>query len=149
MKLNRCPDIPMWLAISLITSVVVCVVFYKEISFTGSDQINEVLKTLITLFGTLLGFVLTLMAIVISLIDKRMIKNMVESGNYSNLLQSSKTLSLLFFLSIAIFLIALMFEKNQSYAYLLSIAMTVIVAVFSLRTAYKFFQIFKHIESSS
>lgn len=109
-------------------------------------MINEVLKTLITLYGTMLGFVLTLMAIVISLIDKRLIKNMVKSGHYNNLLMSSKLLSLLYFLSIAIYLVALMFIERQPAMFLLSIGATIFTAVYSLRTAYKFFQIFKHID---
>lgn len=131
---------------SLIISVALCIPLYNEILNTSSIMINEVLKTLITLFGTMLGFVLTLMAIVISLIDKRLIKNMVKSGHYNNLLMSSKLLSLLYFISIAIYLVALMVTVRQPSAFLISIGATLITAIYSLRTAYKFFQIFKHIE---
>lgn len=146
MKSNRYAEISIWLVISLAVSVTVCFVFYNGIVDIAPPMMNEVLKTLITLFGTMLGFVLTLMAIVISLIDKRLIKNMVKSGHYNNLLMSSKTLSLLYFVSITIYLIALMFTESQSPVFLLSIGATVFVAIYSLRTAYKFFQIFKHID---
>lgn len=146
MKSNKYAEIIRWLAISLVISVTLCVLLYDEIICSSSIMINEVLKTLITLYGTMLGFVLTLMAIVISLIDKRLIKNMVQSGHYNNLLMSSKLLSLLYFLSIAIYLVALMFTERQPVMFLLSIGATVFTAVYSLRTAYKFFQIFKHIE---
>lgn len=146
MKLNKYAEILKWLVLSLIISVALCILLYNEILNTSSIMINEVLKTLITLFGTMLGFVLTLMAIVISLIDKRLIKNMVKSGHYNNLLMSSKLLSLLYFISIAIYLIALMVTVRQPSAFLISIGATLITAIYSLRTAYKFFQIFKHIE---
>ena len=146
MKLNKYAEILKWLALSLIISVALCILLYNEILNTSSIMINEVLKTLITLFGTMLGFVLTLMAIVISLIDKRLIKNMVKSGHYNNLLMSSKLLSLLYFISIAIYLVALMVTVRQPSAFLISIGATLITAIYSLRTAYKFFQIFKHIE---
>lgn len=146
MKLNKYAETLKWLALSLIISVALCIFLRNEIIGTSSVMINEVLKTLITLFGTMLGFVLTLMAIVISLIDKRLIKNMVKSGHYDNLLMSSKLLSLLYFISIAIYLVALMVTVRQPSAFLISIGATLITAIYSLRTAYKFFQIFKHIE---
>lgn len=146
MKLNKYAETLKWLALSLIISVALCIFLRNEIIGTSSVMINEVLKTLITLFGTMLGFVLTLMAIVISLIDKRLIKNMVKSGHYDNLLMSSKLLSLLYFISIAIYLVALMVTVRQTSAFLISIGATLITAIYSLRTAYKFFQIFKHIE---
>lgn len=146
MKSNKYAEIIKWLALSLVISVALCAFLYNEILSTSSVMINEVLKTLITLFGTMLGFVLTLMAIVISLIDKRLIKNMVKSGHYNNLLMSSKLLSLLYFISIAIYLVALMVTVRQPSVFLISIGATLITAMYSLRTAYKFFQIFKHIE---
>ena len=146
MKLNKYAETLKWLALSLIISVALCIFLRNEIIGTSSVMINEVLKTLITLFGTMLGFVLTLMAIVISLIDKRLIKNMVKSGHYNNLLMSSKLLSLLYFTSITIYLIALMVVNRQSTIFLISISATLVTAIYSLRTAYKFFQIFKHIE---
>lgn len=146
MKLNKYAETLKWLALSLIISVALCIFLRNEIIGISSVMINEVLKTLITLFGTMLGFVLTLMAIVISLIDKRLIKNMVKSGHYDNLLMSSKLLSLLYFISIAIYLVALMVTVRQPSAFLISIGATLITAIYSLRTAYKFFQIFKHIE---
>lgn len=146
MKSNKYAEILIWLTLSLIISVVLCAFLRNEILSTSSVMMNEVLKTLITLFGTMLGFVLTLMAIVISLIDKRLIKKMVQSGHYNNLLMSSKLLSLLYFISIAIYLVALMVTVQQPYVFLISIGATLITAIYSLRTAYKFFQIFKHIE---
>ncbi|MGO2214194.1 hypothetical protein ACTXJ2_09395 [Psychrobacter alimentarius] len=146
MKSNKYAETIKWLALSLVISVALCAFLYNEILSTSSVMINEVLKTLITLFGTMLGFVLTLMAIVISLIDKRLIKNMVKSGHYNNLLMSSKLLSLLYFISIAIYLVALMVTVRQSFIFLISIGATLVTAMYSLRTAYKFFQIFKHIE---
>lgn len=146
MKSNKYAEILKWLALSSIISVALCAFLYDEILSTSLDMSNEVLKTLITLFGTMLGFVLTLMAIVISLIDKRLIKNMVKSGHYNNLLTSSKLLSLLYFISITIYLIALMITVRQPAAFLVSIGATLTTAIYSLRTAYKFFQIFKHIE---
>lgn len=146
MKSNKYAEILIWLALSLVISVALCAFLYNEILSTSLAMINEVLKTLITLFGTMLGFVLTLMAIVISLIDKRLIKNMVQSGHYNNLLMSSKLLSLLYFISIAIYLVALMVTDWQPIMFLISIGATLFTAIYSLRTAYKFFQIFKHIE---
>ena len=146
MKSNKYAEILIWLALSLVISVALCAFLYNEILSTSPVMINEVLKTLITLFGTMLGFVLTLMAIVISLIDKRLIKNMVQSGHYNNLLMSSKLLSLLYFISIAIYLVALMVTDWQPIMFLISIGATLFTAIYSLRTAYKFFQIFKHIE---
>lgn len=146
MKSNKYAEIIQWLALSLVISVALCAFLYNEILSTSPVMINEVLKTLITLFGTMLGFVLTLMAIVISLIDKRLIKSMVKSGHYNNLLMSSKLLSLLYFISIAIYLVALMVTVRQPFIFLISIGATLITAMYSLRTAYKFFQIFKHIE---
>lgn len=146
MKSNKYAEIFKWLAYCITFSVAVCVVFYVSIVNTEFSLVNEIIKTLITLYGTLLGFVLTLMAIVISLADKPLIKNMIKSGHYINLLTSSKILSLLYFTSLAIFMITLISSFYKPVFYLASIFISVLVASYSLRTAYKFFQVFKHID---
>ncbi len=146
MKSRGSAEIYEWLGYSLAISVGVCFMFQESILSIDPNQANEVLKTLITLYGTLLGFVLTLMAIVISLSDKPIVKNMTKSGHYSNLLTSNKVLSFLYFCSLAVFMITLMINELKPQFYLISIFFTMFVAIYSLRTAYKFFQVFKHID---
>ena len=146
MKSRGSVEVYKWLGYSLTISVGVCIIFQDSILSIDPNQANEVLKTLITLYGTLLGFVLTLMSIVISLSDKDIVKNMNKSGHYLNLLTSSKVLSFLYFCSLAVFIVTLMVNELKPQFYLVSIFATLLVAVYSLRTAYKFFQVFKHID---
>lgn len=146
MKLLRFAEIIKWLVISLAVSTGLCYTFYNNILVTNTDQINEVLKTLIALYGTLLGFVLTLMAIVLSLSGKPIFKGIVNSGHYLNLHTSSKILSFLYFMSLCIFVVTLAANSYKPMLYLTSIFSSITVAVYSLRTAYKFFQVFKHVD---
>ena len=80
MKSRGSVEVYKWLGYSLTISVGVCIIFQDSILSIDPNQANEVLKTIITLYGTLLGFVLTLMAIVISLSDKDIVIGIAASG---------------------------------------------------------------------
>ncbi|WP_255504098.1 hypothetical protein [Moraxella sp. VT-16-12] len=109
-----------------------------------TDQ-RDVGKVIISLFGTFLGFLFTLLAIIASLSSHQLIKNMTVTGHYTNLMLSSKILSSLLFTVIATYLATLFFIAPQLFAWATSL--TVLTMAFGCRTIYKFFLVLNNLHS--
>lgn len=123
----------------------VCWKFYSYFLEWDIDKKLDFAKVVISLFGTLLGFLLTLLAIVISLTTNNLIQRMVQSGHYDNLILSSKILAMLYFITLIVCTIGLFTYPQYPISFVISIFFTVVATAFSIRTAFKFFQILKFI----
>lgn len=134
-----------WLLYGAVAGGFICY-FFKEFLLSQSTEfINDIFKVLIPLYGILLGFLLTLIAIVVSLAGTRLVSNLIKTNHYSNLLTNSKVLALLYFFTLITAVIGLFVRENQSAIFMSVIFLSVVLIFYSLRTAYKFFQIFHNI----
>ncbi|KAF0569138.1 hypothetical protein FQV37_331 [Psychrobacter nivimaris] len=97
------------------------------------------------MYGILLGFLLTLIAIVVSLVGTKLVSNLIKTSHYNNLLSNSKILALLYFFTLIIAVVGLFVQKYQIPVFILVIFLSIMIIVYSLRTAYKFFQIFHNV----
>lgn len=127
----------------------VCYFFKDFLLCQSTEFINDIFKVLIPLYGILLGFLLTLIAIVVSLAGTRLVSNLIKTNHYSNLLTNSKILALLYFFTLIIAVIGLFVREDQSTIFMIVIFLSIVLIFYSLRTAYKFFQIFHNISSKN
>jgi|GEM_PF-3301648 len=138
-----------WLLYGVVAGGLVCYFFKSFLLSQSTEFINDILKVLIPLYGILLGFLLTLIAIVVSLSGTRLVSNLMKTNHYSNLLTNSKVLALLYFFTLIIAVVGLFFREDQATIFMIVIFLSVVLIFYSLRTAYKFFQIFHHIGNAS
>lgn len=143
MKLNKHEEPIKWLLISSLASLCICYFFYGAFSAMSIADQRDIAKVVISLFGTFLGFLFTLLAIIISLSSHRLIKNMIATGHYANLILSSQILSILLFVTITICFFSLFFITAWFFTGL--IALVILTAIFACRTIYKFFLILRHV----
>lgn len=139
-----------YFSVSIILGITICLLSYDFVCQFKGELINDITQTLISLYGTMLGFLITSLAIILSLLENKFIKKIIQSGHYFNLLDSCKILSSLYF--IAIILLVINLFLSGSYKYYLFIAiifLSVSIVIFSMRTAYKFFQTFKFLASNN
>lgn len=143
MKLKKCKEPIKWLIISSLCGFVVCYLSYIHLAtMTLADQ-RDVAKVIISLFGTFLGFLFTLLAIIASLSSHQLIKNMTITGHYTNLMLSSKMLSILLFVPIVVYLATLFFVVPSLF--IIATTLSVSAMVFGCRTIYKFFLVLNNI----
>lgn len=138
-----------WLLYGAVVGGFVCYFFKDFLLSQSTDFINDIFKVLIPLYGILLGFLLTLIAIVVSLAGTRLVSNLIKTNHYSNLLTNSKVLALLYFFTLIIAVIGLFVREDKPTVFMIVIFLSVLLIIYSLRTAYKFFQIFHHIGIAS
>lgn len=133
-----------WLLISGLGAAIVCYLSISHLcSMTTADQ-KDFAKVIISLFGTFLGFLFALLAILTSLSSNILIKNMKITGHYDNLMLSSKALSLLLFLSIVLCIISLFYIKHFLFVSIIGLVIT--TCIFACRTTYKFFLVIENIK---
>jgi hypothetical protein len=138
-----------WLLYGAVVGGFVCYFFQDSLLSQTTEFINDIFKVLIPLYGILLGFLLTLIAIVVSLTGTRLVSNLIKTNHYSNLLTNSKVLALLYFFTLIIAVIGLFIREKQTTVFMVVVFLSVVLIFYSLRTAYKFFQIFHHIGTAS
>lgn len=138
-----------WLLYGAVAGGFVCYFFKDFLLCQSTEFINDIFKVLIPLYGILLGFLLTLIAIVVSLAGTRLVSNLIRTNHYSNLLTNSKILALLYFFTLIIAVIGLFVREDQSTIFMIVIFLSVVLIFYSLRTAYKFFQIFHNISAGN
>lgn len=138
-----------WLLYGAVSGGFVCYFFKDFLLFQSTDFINDIFKVLIPLYGILLGFLLTLIAIVVSLAGTKLVSNLIKTNHYDNLLTNSKLLALLYFCTLIIAVIGLFIREDQSAVFMVVIFLSIVLIFYSLRTAYKFFQIFHNISSEN
>lgn len=138
-----------WLLYGAVIGGFVCY-FFRGVLYTQDYVfINDIFKVLIPLYGILLGFLLTLIAIVVSLAGTRLVSNLIKTNHYKNLLTNSKILALLYFFTLIIAVVGLFVREYQPAVFVGVIFLSVLLIIYSLRTAYKFFQIFHNISAAN
>lgn len=143
MKLKKHKEPIRWLIISSLLALIVCYFVHSPLSMMSIDDQRDVVKVIISLFGTFLGFLFALLAIIMSLSSSRLIKNMMITGHYANLMLSSKILSILLFLTITICLSCLFYITPLMF--ISATGLTIFTATFACRTTYKFFLVLSNI----
>lgn len=143
MKLKKYKEPINWLLISSLCGFCVCYFACTHLAaMTLADQ-RDVAKVIISLFGTFLGFLFTLLAIIASLSSHQLVKKMTITGHYANLMLSSKILSVLLFSPIIIYLITLFFIIPPFF--IIATILSISAMVFGCRTIYKFFLVLNNI----
>lgn len=143
MKLKKHKEPIKWLLISSLSALFVCYLAYNPLSAMNIADQRDISKVIISLFGTILGFLFALLAIIMSLSSTRLIKNMNITGHYANLMLSCKILSCLLFLTIMTCLFCLFYITPLVFIGITGLA--IFTAIFAFRTAYKFFLILSNI----
>lgn len=145
MKLKQYKEPVIWLPISSLGALFICIFSSSHLdTITVNDQ-RDITKVVISLFGTFLGFLFALLAIIASLSSNTLIKNMMVTGHYLNLILSSKMLSLLLFSSIVVCLVSLFYTSQHLFISI--VGMVILTCIFAYRTTYKFFLVIGHIKT--
>lgn len=134
-----------YLMIFIGISSAICWFFRTPLLCWDIAQKLDIAKVIISLYGTLLGFLFTFLAIVISLSSNRLIQRMVQSGHYENLIISSKYLATLYFISLVALIIGLFIYQTTPASFIVGIFLSLLTILYSVRTSYKFFQILTYI----
>lgn len=132
-----------WLLISGLCGFVVCYFTHTHLATMTLANQRDVAKVIISLFGTFLGFLFTLLAIITSLSSHQLVKKMAVTGHYANLMLSSKILSILLFSPIIIYLTTLFFIAPLLF--MIATILSISAMVFGCRTIYKFFLVLNNI----
>lgn len=143
MRLKKHKEPIKWLLISSLSALFVCYLAHSPLSLMSIADQKDIAKVIISLFGTILGFLFALLAIIMSLSSTRLIKNMIITGHYANLMLSCKILSGLLFLTIMTCLFCLFHITPPVFIGVTGL--TIFTAIFACRTAYKFFLILSNV----
>lgn len=145
MRLKQYKEPIIWLLIGSCIALAVCIFSKSQLTTMAVNDQRDIAKVVISLFGTFLGFLFALLAIIASLSSNTLIKNMIITGHYFNLILSSEILSLLLFLSIVLCLISLFYIS--SFLFCSIVIMVILTCIFACRTTYKFFLVIGHIKT--
>lgn len=145
MKLKKYKEPIIWLLIGSCIALAVCIFSNSQLSLMALNDQRDIAKVIISLFGTFLGFLFALLAIIASLSSNTLIKNMIITGHYFNLIVSSEILSLLLFLSIVLCPISLFYAYSLLFCSIVGIV--ILTCIFACRTTYKFFLVIGHIKT--
>lgn len=143
MRLKKHKEPIKWLLISSLSALCVCYLAHNPLSAMSVTDQRDIAKVIISLFGTILGFLFALLAIIMSLSSTRLIKNMIITGHYANLMLSCKFLSSFLFLTIITCLFSLFYIAPLVFIGITGL--TIFTAIFAFRTAYKFFLILSNV----
>lgn len=146
MKSNKYLELVKWLTPAAVVSLAISYVFSNKLMPIPVEQQIDAAKVILSLFGTLLGFLLTLLAIVVSLSSNNLIKSMLKSGHYENLIFSSKVLAALYTITITVSLIGLFMFAYAPILFMALVFLSILTTFWATRTTYKFFQILTFID---
>ncbi|MDM1324884.1 hypothetical protein ACTL4S_07765 [Acinetobacter lwoffii] len=132
----------------ILLPIVCAYLFYNYAPFsfyadnTQTSQF-EIAKFTATISATLLGFLLTAIAVLTALMDKTLIANMRKTGHYPKFLRLALfTSSIFLIVTILAFLVLLLYRTDFSpIAFSLMIGYLVLSFLLLIRTGYSFFKI--------
>ena len=126
--------------------------FYNYASFNfnaDSSQTSqfEIAKFTATISATLLGFLLTAIAVLTALMDKTLIANMRKTGHYPKFLRLAFFTSSVFLIVTVLAFLVLLLNRTDypSMAFSLMIGFLVLALFLLIRTGYSFFKIIYHV----
>lgn len=96
--------------------------------------------------GTMLGFLVTATAIVTALTGRRLVKNMVKTGHYTNLVDGTFGACVLLLVTTIMSRVAIFMSNNQLDAWLgAMIFLSSLATIYLLEAGYRFAKIVKHV----
>lgn len=106
--------------------------------------IPNLMTTLSSVFATLLGFIITAIALLASLLDKPLLKNMQKTGHYRCLMTDAFVTCLVLLVLVLTCLIGLMLQsRHQEVVVAILIGLIVISVLYLLQTGRRLFNIIK------
>lgn len=132
------------LLIRLTAGIVIAIVYWFKLPHMPEPAVSNLMTTLSSVFATLLGFIITAITLLASLLDKPLLKNMQKTGHYKRLMTDAFDTCFVMLVLILGCLIGLMLKVKQQE---LLIAVLIVLVVMSilclLQTGKRLFNIVK------
>lgn len=125
------------LLVSFALSLAVCIILYSKlgliIKFTDGSQTSpyEIAKLISGICGTILGFLLTAVAMLTAVMDRKLVENMVKTGHYRVFIIDC-FINISLFLSAIVLGIAVLFLSNPYLSYVFYILLFFTFAAISM-----------------
>lgn len=140
------------LFVSSALSLIVCVALYSKfglvIKFTEGSQTSpyEIAKLIASICGTILGFLLTAVAMLTAVMDRKLVENMVKTGHYRVFIVDC-FINIFFFLVSIVLGIAILFLINPylSYVFYIMLFFTISAILLLVEQGRRFLIIFTKI----
>lgn len=132
------------LLIRLIVGIGIAVIYWFKLPHMPEPAISSLMATLSSVFATLLGFIITAITLLASLLDKPLLKNMQKTGHYKRLMTDAFDTCLVMLILILSSLIGLMLKiKQQELLIVVLIVLVVMSILCLLKTGRRLFNIVK------
>ncbi|RKO76177.1 hypothetical protein C5E00_04965 [Pectobacterium parmentieri] len=132
------------LLFNLAIGVAIAVLYWQKSPHMPEAAIPNLMTTLASVFATLLGFIITAVALLVSLLDKPLLRNMQKTGHYRRLMTDAFDTCLMLLILVLTCLIGLMLHtKFQGLAITVLIGIVTTSVMCLLRTGRRLFNIIK------
>lgn len=132
------------LLLSLLIGCGIGFLYWFKLPHMPVAAIPNFMTTLSSVFATLLGFIITAIALLASLLDKPLLKNMQKTGHYKRLMTDAFYTCLVLLVLVLTCLIGLMLQsKHQEIIAAILIGLVVISMLCLLQTGRRLFNIIK------
>jgi len=132
------------LLIRLAVGIGIAVVYWFKLPHMPESAVSNLMTTLSSVFATLLGFIITAITLLASLLDKPLLKNMQKTGHYKRLMTDAFDTCLVMLILILNCLIGLMLKiKQQELLIVVLIVLVVMSILCLLKTGKRLFNIVK------
>lgn len=128
---------PFWYIVASIISILFALLSYKAADIGNATIIA---RTMTVLSGTLLGFLITSLSILLAISDRKFIQSIRKSGHINNLVNQVFLVALILILSIAMSIFSLISTYNALTP--ITVGLTIFALVVFCRIGYKYKQIF-------
>lgn len=132
------------LLLNIVIGVAIAILYWQKSPHMPEAAIPNLMTTLASVFATLLGFIITAVALLASLLDKPLLSNMQKTGHYRRLMTDAFDTCLMLLVLVLTCLMGLMLQtKHQEVAVTVLIGMVTMSVMCLLRTGRRLFNIIK------
>ncbi|ENF7218587.1 MULTISPECIES: hypothetical protein [Serratia] len=130
--------------IKLIVGVVIAVIYWFKLPHMPAPAVSNLMTTISSVFATLLGFIITAITLLASLLDKPLLRNMQKTGHYKRLMTDAFDTCLVLLVLVLCCLIGLMLTVKQQEILVAGLIALVIMSILCLfQTGKRLFNIVK------
>lgn len=127
------------LLIRLLISGAIATLYWFKVSHVPPSAVSSIVTTLASVAATLLGFIITSIALLASLLDKPLIRNMQKTGHYKCLMtEAFDTCMVLLALVVACIIGLILQGQIQEIAFAILVGFTCLALIYLLQAGRRF-----------
>ncbi|MGB6145406.1 MAG: hypothetical protein WBG33_14025 [Rhodanobacter sp.] len=112
----------------LLAASAVCVIFLRYFHGTNDARLSSVLGLIAGFTGTLLGFLITAVALLTAVMDRHLVENMRRTGHYQRLVSETFATCIGFFVSSLVCMYAMLFDGDVLFYLFAEIVFMVVLS---------------------